>query len=73
MEGASPVDDPGTARPEVRAEGLGCPSPARHGTSWFPGRQIVVQLVAHFYSRTSFAALPRSAASGKRRKRDKFL
>ena len=45
MEGASPVDDPGTARPEVRAEGLGCPSPALHSTSWVLGRQIVVQPV----------------------------
>ena len=26
-------------------EGLGCPSPALHGTSWVPGSQIVVQTV----------------------------
>ena len=36
---------PRSARPEVRAEGLGCPSPALHGTSWVPGIQIVVQTV----------------------------
>ena len=36
------MDDPGTALPEVRVEGLGCPSPALHGTSWVPGRQSVL-------------------------------
>ena len=31
---------PWSAHPEVRAEGLGCPSPAMHGTSWAPGVRV---------------------------------
>jgi hypothetical protein len=37
-----PVGNPGTARPEVHEDVPGCPSPARHDTSWVPGCQSVL-------------------------------